>query len=593
MKTPSEKEHLRMKRNNRIVCLFLSVILLLCTAFGAAGITVFAAKKGIVTGDGVRIRKEPNTQSDKLGTLYLNNEVTINGDPVKGQSITDSGKTTNLWYNITYGSVTGYICGLYLSEKEDPEYIYNKTFEELIAAFPESYRDALRTLHAQYPNWKFYADNIDMTLDEAVELELGSKVTDYKNISWRSMDKGSYDWGSGKWVSKENGRWYYVSREVIKYYMDSRNFLNAEYIYTYLQQTYNPAHQTKDGLRRIISGTFLENGYDGDGDAYVRDIMTAAVESGVNPYVLAGTIIQEQGTGSSALISGASGYYNFFNIGANGENPTANGLARAKLEKWDTRSKSIIGGAKFCANGYLNAGQNTFFYLNYNIKEPDRIWHQYATAVHDSCSKGYNLSKNYAQLKTAELDFIIPVYKNMSGAASVLPKKNDSYNNYYFNSVSVSGLTPSFSRFTYSYNLKVTGDMTVAVTLPSGASYAGAEKFALKKGDNTVVLPAKAQTGYTNNYVINVFAEKACVLTVDTSGKGTENPKPIVVMCGDANGDGKINGRDAANVQMHILGIRVLSGDAFNAADTNGDGKVNGRDAANIQMHILGIKNLT
>ena len=45
-------------------------------------------------------------------------------------------------------------------------------------------------------------------------------------------------------------------------------------------------------------------------------------------------------------------------------------------------------------------------------------------------------------------------------------------------------------------------------------------------------------------------------------------------------------------MQMHILGIKALSGEAFTRADTNSDGKINGRDLANVQMHILGIKTL-
>lgn len=44
---------------------------------------------------------------------------------------------------------------------------------------------------------------------------------------------------------------------------------------------------------------------------------------------------------------------------------------------------------------------------------------------------------------------------------------------------------------------------------------------------------------------------------------------------------------------MHILEIKLLSGNAFKGGDTNGDGVINGRDAANIQMHILDIKYLT
>ena len=135
-----------------------------------------------------------------------------------------------MWFNVTYGNITGYIRSDFIKEITVQT---DTSFEAQLAAFPESYRNYLRELHAVYPNWKFYADNIDMTLDEAANLELVRKVTDNTSLSWRSMDLGSYDWGTGKWATTEKGRWYYVSREVIKYYMDPRNFLNANYIYTF------------------------------------------------------------------------------------------------------------------------------------------------------------------------------------------------------------------------------------------------------------------------------------------------------------------------------------------------------------------------
>ena len=466
-------------------------------------------------------------------------------------------------------------------------------FENRISAFPESYKGYLRELHAVYPNWKFYADNINLTLDEAVELELIKKVTDYKNLSWRSMDLGSYDWGTGEWASTDSeGRWHYVSREVIKYYMDPRNFLNTSYIYTFLQQDYNANLQNAEGLRKIISGTFLENGYGGDKDAYINDIMAAASESEVNPYILAATIIQEQGSGGGTdLISGTypgyEGYYNFFNVGAYDNNSTVSGLAYAKRKGWNSRKAAIIGGAKFCGNNYVSAGQNTYFYMNYNIK--NGCTHQYATAVHDSASKGKNVSKTYKDLKTAELDFLIPVYKDMPSALSPLPDKNDNLNNYYFNSISVAGLTDTFDRFKYSYALQISGDTTVSVSVPNGAAYVGSESYRLNAGDNTVRLTVKSQTGYTRDYVIEVNADSECTLYIDSGG----NPLKPKVMRGDVNGDGKINGRDLANVQMHILNIKALTGDGFTGGDTNKDGKINGRDLANVQMHILGIKLLT
>ena len=207
--------------------------------------------------------------------------------------------------------------------------------------------------------------------------------------------------------------------------------------------------------------------------------------------------------------------------------------------------------------------------------------------MHNAASSGNRVSKTYSDLKTAELDFLIPVYKNMPSSVSAIPEKSDKLNNYYFNSISVSGLTPSFNMFTYSYDLKVSSDTAVKITFPSGASYAGADKYPLKQGNNTVTVSVKSQTGYINSYVLSVSAEKECTLYID-SGSGTPEIKNII--CGDTNGDGKINGRDLANVQMHILGIQSLSGDGFTGGDTNNDGAINGRDLANVQMHILGIK---
>ena len=169
-----------------------------------------------------------------------------------------------------------------------------------------------------------------------------------------------------------------------------------------------------------------------------------------------------------------------------------------------------------------------------------------------------------------------------------MPKENNNLNNYYFKTLSAPGLTPTYSMtdFVYEYSLRVTGNTNIAYTVPSGASYAGAASFKLKKGANTVVLPVKSQSGYINNYKIFVEATTDCTLTI---GGSTPTVKTIP---GDTNGDGIVNGRDLANVQMHILGIKALSGEAFTRADTNSDGKINGRDLANVQMHILGIKTL-
>ena len=595
-----------MSRVNRFGCIVLSAVIFFFTAFGSTFglLGAVTAARGYVDATNVNIRADATTSSASYGQVS-NVYVTVNGEKKGSDGYT--------WYNITYGSITGYIRGDYVVLISDET---DKDFESQIAAFPESYRQYLRDLHAIYPNWKFYADNISMTLDEAVALEIGRKVSDTTDLSWRSMDLGSYNWNTGAWASSDgNGRWYYVSREVIKYYMDPRNFLNATYIYSYMKQDYDPSTQTEEGLKKIVAGTFLERGYSDPNDtayggSYIKVIMAAAQKSDVNPYILASTIIQEQGVkGTSPLISGEysgyEGYYNFFNIGATDGNAVIGGLTRAKNEGWNTRSASIIGGAQFCGNSYVSKGQNTYFYMNYNIKDPGNLWHQYATAVHNAASSGSQTAKTYRDLKNAELDFLIPVYEDMPSAVSELPQKSGKLNNYYFSSISVSGLTPTFSRFTYDYDLKVSGNTTVKVTMPSGASYAGADSYALSTGRNIVRLKVRSQTGYTTDYVIDVNADKACILYID-SGKGIIDGNPAqperpdepdnpatTVMRGDANGDGKISISDLSRVQKHLLGLITLQGNEFVGGDANSDGKISISDLSKIQKHLLGLDSLT
>ena len=372
--------------------------------------------------------------------------------------------------------------------------------------------------------------------------------------------------------------------------MDPRNFLGSDTVFSFMLQGYDPSKQTEAGVRKIVKGTFL------DTNEYVSYIMKAARETSYSPYVMASKILQEIGrnNGNSPFISGKypgfEGYYNYFNINATGSNDTekiVKALTYAKDHGWDTREKAIIGGAEFCSDGYIKAGQTTYYYMDFNIKNPNRIWHEYAGAIHDASSKGKILSSAYTSDKSSVVSFSIPVYKN-TGDATIMPKENNNLNNYYFKTLSAPGLTPTYSMtdFVYEYSLRVTGNTNIAYTVPSGASYAGAASFKLKKGANTVVLPVKSQSGYINNYKIFVEATTDCTLTI-----GGSTP-PVKTIPGDTNGDGIVNGRDLANVQMHILGITALSGEAFTRADTNSDGKINGRDLANVQMHILGIKTL-
>lgn len=563
------------KKRLTAVFLVLSLLFLICVPPRVSA----ASALGYVNGSGVRVRSTPTTSVDTniLGSLsyvYVDIIGTAQGDGCE-------------WKQISYNGLVGYIRGdwILVIETADPD------FEQQLLKFPESYRDGLRTLHSLYPNWSFVPDNLPLAFDDAVAGEFANwklkLVPQSYSDSLKSMGSGAYNWSSGTW-NTTSGAWVAASREVIAYHLDPRNFLNSNSVYMFAEQSYDPASQTADGLALICRNTFLANGYSDPNDtayggSYYSVIMEAARQSGVSPYIIAAKFIQEQGVnGSSKLISGESGYYNFFNIGASGstqDDVIANGLAYAQKQGWNTRSASIIGGAKLFAKDYISVGQDTYYYMDFDVKTAPYFTHQYAQNIYDALGKGNKLRSFYTANPDAPLTLRIPVYQNMPSSPAPSVTASNQKNNYYFTALSV----PGFSMYTQSYSFSVSGNTNLDFSVPPGASYAGEASFALNPGQNTVALPVRSESGYLNSYILTVTADSACTLTVGGTGTGG------TVKRGDVNGDGRITILDLANVQKHLLQILVLTGDNLTAADTNRDGKVNIVDLANIQKHLLQI----
>ena len=65
-----------------------------------------------------------------------------------------------------------------------------------------------------------------------------------------------------------------------------------------------------------------------------------------------------------------------------------------------------------------------------------------------------------------------------------------------------------------------------------------------------------------------------------------------LLVYGDANGDGKINSTDYAQLKFHILRLKSLNGFLFNAGDVNKDGKINSTDYSLMKFHILKMKSI-
>lgn len=232
--------------------------------------------------------------------------------------------------------------------------------------------------------------------------------------------------------------WKCASTAAVAYYMDPRNSLNENYIFQFEQLTYDEKNQTKEGVELILKPCNYTQGkvtyYDSKGNkktldkTYVDVIMEASKEYNISPYHLASRIRQEQGAGNAgSMISGTwtggdgnyKGLYNFFNICAYGKNIVQNGLKYAKSQGWTNPEKSIKGGAKILASGYISIGQDTLYLEKFDvINGGDGYYsHQYMTNVSASRTEGYTIRNTYTDMgllsSESKIKFKIPVYKNM------------------------------------------------------------------------------------------------------------------------------------------------------------------------------------
>ncbi len=634
----------RMKILRKNISILLCFLLLM-SSVAINGLFVFASDEPTHTGvvitqtDPLRVWNEYEAvvSRKQIGTVAKGATVTIFGEALTGIS---DGYGNDKWYKIAFGSGYGYVSKTYIGNiKEIPKYDYNADFETNLTAqgFPESYKVLLRQLHAQHPNWIFTADNLSMTWAEAVanESTLGKTlVANSSKDSWKSMMKNAYNWDTGAYTSFDSGGWVTAEREVIEYYMEPRNFLNDNYIYMFLDQTYNPAIQNKEGLQMILKGTFMEGNFPEDTHATYADvIMDAAQQSGVSPYVLAASIIIEQGVqgqgGSiSGTVSGYQGYYNYFNIRAyasGGYDAVTYGLMYAAGSgslgrPWNTRAKSIIGGAQHYANGYVKRGQDTLYYKKFNVITPTYYINQYMTNVQGAYLETSKLKSAYSSVNAdAQLTFAIPVYRDMPEKNNTALPTSAGANNYYLTALSVDGASvTNFDMYVNEYEMIVpakTSQINVAATAVSGASVSGTGSVKLNTGMNKVPVIVTAASGKKATYTISVYREEGSTDDSQISEPTIEGSYNIsTFVSGIAPGTSVADFTNRFNVKNGSVQIinsagslktsgNVATGDkvviyntageqklAYNLViygDSNGDGKINIVDVVSVQYHTI------
>lgn len=580
---------------NELIKKIISYILsfAIAASMAASCLTASAANMtGSCTADVLNVRSGAGTGYSKTGTVSYGDSLTI-----LSETADSSGAK---WYKISCGSVTGYVSAAYVQlTSSGSQGSSDADFESYMTkqGFPESYKSYLRTLHEQHPKWIFTAQKLGVDWNTALKEEcvVGRNLVHSSALaSWKSMEKGAYDFNGGYWYGLD-GSWVAASKEIIMYYMDPRNFLNDTYIFMFENQSYDPSYQTESGVKTILADTFMSGSYTCPDTkkkyTYSQTFMDAAKKSGVSPYHLASRCRNEQGVNgapqSLGTVKGYENYFNFFDIQAYATSTMTAAEMGCKYAKttnptyllpWTNQYKSIVGGSIFLGTGYITKGQDTLYLQKFDMVDGGNglYYHQYMTCVFGQANEAISLKNAYSQdILNSAMEFKIPVYNNMPDKLCPKPTSSGDNNNY-LKSLSVSGtsISPKFDKFTASYTAKVNAEISSVTVnanpLGKSAKVSGKGKVSLKTGENTVKVTCTAASGVKRTYTIKI-TRKAASQTLQQ---------------GDVNGDKYLTVVDALLMLRYNAGKTQLDSAQLKRADMNGDGKVDVIDALTLLKKI-------
>lgn len=498
-------------------------------------------------------------------------------------------------------------------------YTYKNSSNDLPADFDTKYpgyKSLLQTLAKAHPKWTFKLYETGLDWETVINSEYQGHGSSPKNLVPSSYSEAWICSICGKKEYDTSGRWYCASRGAIEHVMDPRNSLTNANIFQYLLLS-NDKNITKEQVATMAKKISYLNSQE-----IIDAIYEAANELNINPFYIIGKILQEQGSGASALCSGQGyggkyvGYYNLFNVGASGngtEKVILNGLAYAKEKGWDTPKKSIIGGIGLIKN-YITRGQDTLYYQKFNVTYKPYYENQYAQNIFDSQSIGQILKGYYNDAGLLESSFIfeIPLYKNMPSS----PVKSPSVSSVsgelaYVNANGGLALraSPAGDRITYvseGTQIVITKRATAKssdgyyydqVYTPVGTGYMAREA---KDGSKTYLVVIKQYDIKDTNIIIapgtKISAIPGATNSSSVFGTGAkikfEGKTYDLVILGDVSGDGNISPADYVRVKNKIMGVTSMTGFTEKAADVNRDGKVSPADYVQIKNHIMNVKKI-
>lgn len=400
--------------------------------------------------DDYSVKELPEIEANDIVTIYSGQQVRIKEVVFSEERI---------WYlaeiTVEDKEYTGYIEKEYLAysdeqfitwEKENIlNYFPNVNFYtdgvKEVEQFPVSYQKYISALKQAHPNWTFVKFDTGLNWNTVVSEEMKESRSLVPSSSPDSWKKGNY-----------GGGWSYASEGALKYYLDPRNFLNESYIFQFEQLTFNKSYHTEAAIQKFLDSTFMAGKIPEDSQTYASAFWKVGNNLGVSPFHLASRVYQEQGAGTSPLISGNypgyEGLYNYYNIGASGstdEEEIRSGLQRAREEGWKTRYLSLEGGAKILSANYILKGQDTLYLQKFDVDGSANglYWHQYMQNICAPANEGMSIRKLYMNTNAVDNTFVfkVPVYNHMpsspckiDGSSSQIEYYSPVFNaEYYYN----------------------------------------------------------------------------------------------------------------------------------------------------------------
>lgn len=330
-----------------------------------------------------------------------------------------------------------------------------------------------------------------------------------------------------------------------------------------------------------------------------------------------------------------TGYYNYYNIGAYGSNPVVRGLAVAAGyigefdgTPWNTREKAIKYGAKFIAENYTDAGQDTLYFQKFNTGPSGNYNNQFMTNVTAPASEAISTYDSYNELgiENKSLSFKIPVYKNMPSSATTLPPLGNTNND--LSTITIEGeKLEGFDSDILTYvkyisdkttevevkakpsastsKVKGTGtintpntETTVSIKVTSEVGTYKTYKITLvkvKSDDPTNALSPdqiinKIDVKYSNEYLSGIRNKTSVSTLTNMIQKVEPSAKVEITTKNNVKKTGNLATGDILIITSNNITKKIT---ISIKGDTNGDGKINSVDLFRIQKHISNYTKLT